>query len=110
MQYVNSIALTGTITVFTPSGAGSIDDPYTYSKSTVSAAIFKKTGYVRDDFKRETRYKNVVLTKDSVSEKALIYLGTTAETDPKEVEALEIKDFSPMETVNQSVIGYKIWL
>lgn len=110
MQYVNTIPLNGTITVFTPSGAGSIDDPLTYSKSTVSAAIFQKTGYTRDDFKRETKYKNVVLTKDAVDENALIYLGTTAETDPTEVEAKEIKDFSPMEDVFQSIEGYKIWL
>ena len=110
MQYVNSIALNGTITVYTRSGAGSIDDPFTFSKSEVNAAIFKKTSHSRDNFQRDVKYKHVVFTKDIVSKDSLIYLGTTAETDPKEVLAQEIQEFSPMEDVTQTVIGYKLWL
>ena len=110
MQYVNSIPLNGTITVYTPSGSADMGGEYTYTKSTVSAAIFRKSKASRDDFQKDYKYSHVILTKDVIDKRALIYLGTTSETDPLEVASKEIYDFSPMEDVNQTIIGYKLWL
>ena len=110
MQYVNSIPLNSTITVYTPSGSPDIYGKFTYTKSEVNAAVFKKTQHSRDNFQRETKYSHVIYTKDIVDKNSYIYLGTTAETDYKQVEAREIQEFSPMEDVFQSAIGYKIWV
>ena len=110
MQYVNSIPLNSTITVFTPSGNPDMYNNYTYTKSEISAAIFKKTQHSRDDYQREVKYSHVVYTKDIIDKDSLIYIGTTSETDPESVGAVEIQDFSPMEDVFQIVRGYKIWL
>ena len=111
MQYVNSIPLNGTITVYTPSGAVDMyNKPTSWTKSEVDAAIFKKTQHSRDNFQREVKYNNVVYTKDIIDKDSLIYLGTTTETDPESIGAVEVQDFSPMEDVFQVVRGYKIWL
>ena len=111
MEYVNEIELNGKITVYTPSGAVDIyNKPTSWTKSEVNAAIFKKTAHSRDNYQRETKYKHVVYTKDSIDKNSLIYLGTTAEADPAQVLAQEIQEFSPMEDVDQDIIGYKIWL
>ena len=111
MQYVNSIPLNGIITVYTPSGSVDIyNKPTSYTKSEINAAIFKKTSHSRDTFQRDVAYKNVIYTKDIIDKDALIFIGTTTETDPQEVLSMEIQEFSPMEDVTQTVVGYKLWL
>ena len=111
MKYVNETPLNGTITVYTPNGTVNVAGQATgFTKSEEEAAIFKKTKHQRDDEQRETTYSHVIYTADIVDKDALIYLGTTSETDPNEVGAREIKDFSPMEDVDQVIIGYKLWL
>ena len=111
MQYINSIPLNSIVTVYTPDiGDFDIFGKKGYTRAVYNAAIFRKTSHSTDNYMREKKYKNVVYVKSIISENALIYIGENTATDPATISAMEVKEFSPMENINQVVIGFKIWL
>ena len=110
MEYINSIPLNGKITVYTGTGEVDMFGKSDYVRTVHNAAIFKKSKFSRTNYMREKLVTNVVFVKAVISENALIYLSETTAEDPATIETLEVQEFSPMEDVNQNVIGCKIWV
>ena len=109
MEYINTIPLIDTITAFQDSGSYDEGGEPTYTKTTASAKVFERNITKRDNDRREFEYGTALITKLEINSSDLIYIGTTTETDPKLIEALEVQKIHKM-TSFTGIVGYKIWL
>ena len=111
MDYINTIPLNGTITAYTPTGLVDVyNKPTSYTKTEHNAAIFDARSETRDNYKKDTNYTTVIYVKDEVSDDALIFIGSTTETNPDSILTKEIQRYKKMKDVTQTIKGYKLWL
>ena len=113
MEYINTIPLPDTITIFEPTGERDIyGKPTSYTITTSASRTLERNTAERDNFKKDFAYNWIIYCKNSVSIEGMVYIGTTAETDPNSdsIKTYEVKRQRPMRDVFGNVAGYKIWL
>lgn len=111
MAKINTISLNDTITIFTQSGSFDMyGQPASWAKTESPAAIFNATSSSRDNYKPDTDYDDVIYSLYEADQNSLIYKGSTTETDPTSLTTYEVEKVLPMKKLNQTIVGWKIWL
>ena len=111
MQRINTIPLNSKITIFKEDGELDMyGKPTSYEKVIVDSAVFPVEVGSRVNYMQDINYESVIYIKDKILKTDILFLGETIEIDPKLVTTREIKKITTMKSIQQVIVGYKIWL